>query len=114
MPTLTDYLKSIDARIEAKGNEIQAAMLKLESSCRQSSQFQQLLSSGRFRLQLEAPPPPPEPSTAAVAGLLTAEAEEAPSTAARSRYTSAQSSVVPSVVPSLLGGRSLSPSVVSQ
>ena len=89
MPTLTDYLKSIDARIEAKGNEIQAAMLKLESSCRQSSQFQQLLSSGRFRLQLEAPPPPPEPSTAAVVGLLTAEAEEVLSTAAGSRYTSA-------------------------
>ena len=67
MPLVTEYLKTMDARNEQRTSELKASVGRIitDAHTAQSSQLQQLLTSGRLTLRLEAPqlPPPPPPST---------------------------------------------------
>jgi hypothetical protein len=109
MPALVDFLRAMDARIEAVDARNEARFSKLqaaiaEQSGAQSTQLMQLLTSSRLTLRIEhahAALPASPPCQRQLAPALPLPSS---STASRdsSHYTSAQASVAPSLVPSRL------------
>ena len=57
MPLVTEYLKIMDARNEQRTSELKASVGRMITAAQtaQSSHLQQLLTSGRLTLRLEAP-----------------------------------------------------------